>query len=37
MDHFLPELTKPDAPIEIEIRGKRALAVTVPKPIFRKA
>jgi glycine cleavage system aminomethyltransferase T len=29
-------LSKPQTPIEIEIRGKRAPAVVVPKPIFRK-
>jgi aminomethyltransferase len=29
-----PELAKPQTPIEIEIRGKRAPAVVVPKPIY---
>jgi aminomethyltransferase len=29
-----PELAKPQTPIEIEIRGKRAPAVLVPKPIY---
>ena len=29
-----PELAKPQTPIEIEIRGKRAAAVVVPKPIY---
>ena len=31
-----PESAKPQTPIEIEIRGRRAGAVTVPKPIYRK-
>ncbi len=31
-----PELAKPGTAIEIEIRGKRAPAVVVPKPIYRK-
>jgi aminomethyltransferase len=30
-----PEFAKPDTKIEIEIRGKRAPAVIVPKPIYR--
>jgi aminomethyltransferase len=29
-----PEFAKPQTPIEIEIRGKRAPAVVVPKPIY---
>jgi aminomethyltransferase len=32
-----PEFAKPQTSIEIEIRGRRAAAVTVPKPIYRKA
>jgi aminomethyltransferase len=32
-----PELAKRDTKIEIEIRGNRAPAVIVPKPIYRKA
>jgi aminomethyltransferase len=32
-----PESAKPQTPIEIEIRGKRASAIVVPKPIYRKA
>jgi aminomethyltransferase len=31
------EFTKKDTAIEIEIRGKRAVAVIVPKPVYRKA
>src|SRR5205814_5904802 len=31
-----PAFAKPGTPIEIEIRGKRAAAVVVPKPIYRK-
>jgi len=30
-------IAKPHTPIDIEIRGRRAAAVIVPKPIFRKA
>ncbi len=30
-------LAKPETPIEIEARGKRARALVVPKPIYRKA
>jgi aminomethyltransferase len=29
-----PEFAKPQTPIEIEIRGKRAPAIVVPKPIY---
>ncbi len=36
MGYVPPELAKPDTKIEIEIRGKRAPAVIVPKPIYRK-
>jgi glycine cleavage system T protein (aminomethyltransferase) len=36
MGYVPPELAKPDQPIEIEIRGKRAPAMIVPKPIYRK-
>jgi glycine cleavage system T protein (aminomethyltransferase) len=32
-----PELAKPDAKIEIEIRGKRFAAIVVSKPIYRKS
>jgi aminomethyltransferase len=32
-----PEFSQPGTPIEIEIRGKRAPAVVVAKPIYRKA
>jgi len=32
-----PEFSKPQTPIEIEIRGKPAPAVVVAKPIYRKA
>ena len=31
------ELAKPGTPVEIEIRGKRAAAITVPKPFYKKA
>jgi aminomethyltransferase len=31
-----PEFAKPSTPLEIEIRGKRAPAIVVPKPIYRK-
>jgi glycine cleavage system aminomethyltransferase T len=31
-----PAFAKPNTPVEIEIRGKRAPAVLVPKPIYRK-
>ena len=36
MGYVLPELAKPETPIEIEVRGKRFPAVVVPKPIYRK-
>jgi aminomethyltransferase len=29
-----PDFAKPQTPIEIEIRGKRAPAMIVPKPIY---
>lgn len=32
-----PESAKPQTRIEVEIRGKRAPAIVVPKPIYRKA
>jgi len=32
-----PEFSKTQTPIEIEIRGKRAAALVVPKPFYRKA
>jgi aminomethyltransferase len=37
MGYVPPEFAKPDTQIEIEIRGKRAPAVVVPKPIYRKS
>ena len=37
MAYMPPELAKPDTAVEIEIRGKRAPAVVVPKPIYRKS
>ena len=36
MGYVPPEFAKADTPIEIEIRGRRAPAVVVPKPIYRK-
>jgi aminomethyltransferase len=36
MGYVPPEFAKPDTKIEIEIRGKRAPAVVVKKPIYRK-
>jgi aminomethyltransferase len=36
MGYVVPELAKADTKIEIEIRGKRAPAVVVPKPIYKK-
>lgn len=36
MGYIPPELARPETPIEIEIRGKRASAVVVAKPIFCK-
>jgi len=37
MGYVPPDLAEPGKPIEIEIRGKRAPAVIVPKPIYRKS
>jgi len=37
MGYVPAESAVPQTPIEIEIRGKRAPAVIVPKPIYRKA
>lgn len=37
MGYVPPEFAKAGTPIEIEIRGKRAAAVVVAKPIYRKA
>jgi aminomethyltransferase len=37
MGYVPPEFAKAETLIEIEIRGKRAKAVVVPKPIYRKA
>ncbi len=36
MGYVKPEFAKAQTPIEIEIRGKRAPAIVVPKPIYRK-
>jgi aminomethyltransferase len=36
MGYVKTEFAKPQTPIEIEIRGKRASAVVVSKPIYRK-
>lgn len=36
MGYVPPEFAKPDAKIEIEIRGKCHAAVVVPKPIYKK-
>jgi aminomethyltransferase len=36
MGYIPPEHARPGAQIEIEIRGKRAPAVIVPKPIYKK-
>jgi aminomethyltransferase len=36
MGYVPPQFAKPQTPIEIEIRGKRAAAVVVPKPFYRK-
>jgi aminomethyltransferase len=36
MGYVPPEFAKSGTPVEIEIRGKRAPAVLVPKPIYRK-
>jgi len=36
MGYVPPEFAKAGTPVEIEIRGKRAPAVLVPKPIYRK-
>ncbi|HZQ46338.1 MAG TPA: glycine cleavage system aminomethyltransferase GcvT [Verrucomicrobiae bacterium] len=37
MGYVKSEFAKAQTPIEIEIRGRRAPAVVVPKPIYRKA
>ena len=37
MGYVPSERAKPDTQLEIEIRGKRAPAIIVPKPIYRKA
>ncbi len=37
MGYVPPACAVPDTPLEIEIRGQRAPAVVVPKPIYRKA
>jgi aminomethyltransferase len=36
LGYVRPEFSKPNTPLEIEIRGKRAPAVVVAKPIYRK-
>ena len=36
MDYVSPEFAKPDTKIEIEIRGKQAPAVVVPRLIYKK-
>jgi aminomethyltransferase len=36
MGYVPPEFAKANTPVEVEIRGKRAPAVLVPKPIYRK-
>ena len=36
MGYVPPDFARPDTPIEIEIRGKRAPAIVVSKPIYRK-
>ena len=36
LGYLPPALARPGAPIEIEIRGRRAAAVVVSKPIYRK-
>jgi len=37
MGYVPAEVAKPDAKIEIEIRGKRFAAVVVPKPIYKRS
>jgi aminomethyltransferase len=37
MGYVPPELAKPGTALEIEIRGKRAPAVVVPKPIYKRS
>jgi len=37
MGYVKPEFARAQTPIEIEIRGKRAPALIVPKPLYRKA
>jgi aminomethyltransferase len=37
MGYVPPEFGKPQTPIEIEIRGKRAPAMVTPKPFYRRA
>jgi len=36
MGYVSPEFAKPDTKIEIEIRGKHAPAVVVPRLIYKK-
>jgi aminomethyltransferase len=37
MGYVPPEFARANTPVEIEIRARRAPAVIVPKPIYRKA
>ena len=37
MGYLPPEFAKKDTAIEIEIRGKRAAAIVVARPIYRKS
>jgi aminomethyltransferase len=37
LGYLPPEFARPGTAIEIEIRGKRAPAVVVAKPLYRKA
>jgi len=37
LGYVSPEFSRPGSEIQIEIRGRAAPAITVPKPIFRKA
>ncbi len=37
MGYVPPQFARPQTPLDIEIRGQRAPALVVPKPIYRKA
>jgi glycine cleavage system aminomethyltransferase T len=37
MGYVPPELSKPQTPITIEIRGKQSPAIVMAKPLYRKA